>query len=60
MPSGNGMSAAIDSAADAVRSATEARRVVGERFGAGVANQFLTIQLTVTAPVQVANGRAGS
>lgn len=29
--------AAIDSATDAVRSATEARRVVGERFSAGVA-----------------------
>jgi outer membrane protein TolC len=29
--------AAIDAAGDAVRSATEARRVLGERFSAGVA-----------------------
>lgn len=32
-----GSRAAIDAAADAVRSATEARRVVGDRFNAGVA-----------------------
>jgi outer membrane protein len=56
--------AVIDAAADAVRSATEARRVVGERFAAGVATstdvldaQVALLQAELDRTQAVANAR---
>ena len=56
--------AAIDAAADAVRSATEARRVVGERFRAGVATstdvldaQVAILQAELDRTQAIANAR---
>jgi len=56
--------AAIEAAGDAVRSATEARRVVGERFTAGVATstdvldaQVALLQAELDRTQAIANGR---
>jgi len=56
--------AAIDAAADAIRSATEARRVVGERFRAGVATstdvldaQVAILQAELDRTQAIANAR---
>ena len=56
--------AAIEAAADAVRSATEARRVVGERFAAGVATstdvldaQVALLQAELDRTQAIANAR---
>ena len=56
--------AAIDAAADAVTAATEARRVVGERFAAGVATstdvldaQILVLQANLDRMQALANAR---
>jgi len=56
--------AAIDAAADAIRSATEARRVVGERFRAGVATstdvldaQVAILQTELDRTQAIANAR---
>ena len=56
--------AAIDAAGDAVRSATEARRVVGERFTAGVATstdvldaQVALLQAELDRTQAIANAR---
>jgi outer membrane protein len=56
--------AAIDAAADAIRSATEARRVIGERFRAGVATstdvldaQVAILQAELDRTQAIANAR---
>jgi outer membrane protein len=56
--------AAIDAATDAVRSATEARRVLGERFSAGVATstdvldaQVVQLQAELDRTLAIANAR---